>query len=742
MRWLFGNCWEHRSERAIASFIRKIIRFLLPCVLLLGLLWPQPSWAAIAPPERTLLTLDLLQERLRSPAQSEGIRTIDLRRFDIDLRPENANFRDQFYRLLQTQLQRAGSPLGLDLSYSVVQGEFAGNQLGLRAPMYGQALSPIFTSAEQEQLRRDRRRLSRLSELSRSLINTPNVGTQALAPLQIAVFRGPLKLAQTRFVGAANFSNTFFLSRVETQGTWFAQEADWSGTRFSQPSSFAGTIFNQEARFRSSIFFERAGFNQAQFQGLVNFQGSEFQGTANFSQALFRQFANFSRVQWQGNADLAQTHWQEAAQFNKSRFMQSCFLTEAEFEQPLSFREVQFSRPVNLRGASILAQVDFSDASFSKAAYLNVPGLKFDADHAKFLGNPGQIGRSLSVPVLQGNESLLRNLVRNFRQLEQISDANQIEYKTESLRLQELRQRLLGTNINTASMPRLVKIGFSAAQAEAIAQRRVEQPFRSLTELLTLDSIDLADYIKIRDRAIAADSRNFVGWVLDGLHWLSLSLLLLLSRYGTNFWLVFGVEIVAIAYFGVLFWLIDRLRRLRPKPIVPTLYETIAVLSSFSVLSLGGLVTIFQTSDRPRLTLACLAVVIVPVPLLLLGRLYQQGRYHNLMDVSYFVEEGSLRQLRLLIGRMPIMPRFPLFQERYVPLLWDRRWNWLNYYDFSFNNLLRFGFNDIRLRDRDMPGLITALVWYQWSLGILFIALLLWTLSRTIPGLNLLIYFK
>jgi hypothetical protein len=188
--------------------------------------------------------------------------------------------------------------------------------------------------------------------------------------------------------------------------------------------------------------------------------------------------------------------------------------------------------------------------------------------------------------------------------------------------------------------------------------------------------------------------------------------------------------------------LIDRLRRLRPKPIVPTLYETIAVLTSFSVLSLGGLVTIFQTSDRPWLTLACLAVVIVPVPLLLLGRLYQQGRYHNLMDISYFVEEGSLRQLRLLIGRMPIMPRFPLFQERYVPLLWDRRWNWLNYYDFSFNNLLRFGFNDIRLRDRDMPGLITALVWYQWSLGILFIALLLWTLSRTIPGLNLLIYFK
>jgi len=122
--------------------------------------------------------------------------------------------------------------------------------------------------------------------------------------------------------------------------------------------------------------------------------------------------------------------------------------------------------------------------------------------------------------------------------------------------------------------------------------------------------------------------------------------------------------------------------------------------------------------------------------------IYQRGRFHDKMDVSYFVEEGSLRQLRILIGRLPTIPRYPLFRERYAPLLWNRRWNWLNYLDFSFNNLLRFGFNDIRLRDEHVPGLLTSLVWYQWTVGLLYTALLLWTLSRTIPGLNLLIYFK
>ena len=47
----------------------------------------------------------------------------------------------------------------------------------------------------------------------------------------------------------------------------------------------------------------------------------------------------------------------------------------------------------------------------------------------------------------------------------------------------------------------------------------------------------------------------------------------------------------------------------------------------------------------------------------------------------------------------------------------------------------------LRLRDRCVPGMISALVWSQWSLGVIYITLLLRTLSRTIPGLNLLLYF-
>jgi hypothetical protein len=713
--------------------------------LLISAIYPPPIYAAIAQPDKLPLTLEILQDRVRSPIQSDGLPTIDLHGLIIDLRPENQAFRDQFYPLLQAQLQKRGTPVGLDLSYAQIQGEFQISLLGLRAPLYGQALSPIFSPTEQEQLQRDRRRLAQLGKLSKSLLATPNPDASN-STLQITVFRGPLKLIQTQFGGNADFSNTFFLNRIEAQGVQFLQRANWAQTRFSQSTSFAGATFLRDAIFRNSIFFGKVNFDEARFQTEANFQSGEFQNTANFNRAAFQQNANFSRIQWQKNADFAQTRWQGQAMFSRSTFSESLFLADATFEKTALFREVRFGKPVNLRGAAILDRAEFGYASFARGAYLNVPGMRFDSDRAKIVGNPGQIGKYISVPTLQGNENLLRELIRNFRRLEQIPDANQLDYTREKLRLRELRQQVFGININTARTEQLIQLGFSPEQAMQIAQRRTQNPFRNPTELLSLGTVDLATFINVRDRIIASDptspGREVWNRITTGLSWVGIGSLILLSRYGTNNWLVFGVGLVAGAYFGVLFWLVDRWRRILPTPILPTTRESVWVMSGYSFLTLAGFSSIFRNSDYPLLTLTSVAAIVIPVSIGLLVALYGQGRYHNLMDQSYFTEEGSLRQFRILINRLPVIPRHEMFRERYMPILWERRWSWLNYFDFSFNNLLKFGFNDLRLRDEHTPGLIAALVWYQWSLGILYIALFLWTLSRTIPGLNLLIYFR
>lgn len=729
----------------MGRFAISLLPLLVSIYLLISAFCPASANAAIAQPDKLPLTLEILQDRVRNPIQSDGLPTIDLHGLIIDLRPENQAFRDQFYPLLQTQLQKRGTPVGLDLSYAQIQGEFQVSLLGLRAPLYGQALSPIFSPTEQEQLQRDRRRLAQLGKLSKSLLATPNPDASS-STLQITVLRGPLKLIQTQFGGNADFSNTFFLNRIEAQGVQFLQRADWAQTRFSQSTSFAGATFLRDAIFRNSIFFGKVNFDEARFQTEANFQSSEFQNTANFNRAAFQQNANFSRIQWQKNADFAQTRWQGQAMFSRSTFSESLFLADATFEKAALFREVRFGKPVNLRGAAILDRAEFGYASFARGAYLNVPGMRFDSDRAKIVGNPGQIGKYISVPTLQGNENLLRELVRNFRRLEQIPDANQLDYTREKLRLRELRQQVFGLNINTARIEQLTQLGFSPEQATQIAQRRTQNPFRNPTELLSLGTVDLATFINVRDRIIASDptspGREVWNRITTGLSWIGIGSLILLSRYGTNNWLVFGVGLVAGAYFGVLFWLVDRWRRILPTPVLPTTQESIWVMSGYSFLTLAGFSSIFRNSDYPLLTLTTVAAIVIPVSIGLLVALYGQGRYHNLMDQSYFTEEGSLRQFRILINRLPVIPRHEMFRERYMPILWDRRWSWLNYFDFSFNNLLKFGFNDLRLRDEHLPGLITALVWYQWSLGVLYIALFLWTLSRTIPGLNLLIYFR
>jgi uncharacterized membrane protein len=739
------NYWRFCLANVIFSLGKILKCLLLTLLVLIVVLVHIPTAIAQSTLERTPLTLEILQERVGTPILLEGNMTVDLRQMVIDLRPENGDFRDSFYQLLRNCLQKAGGkPLSLDLSYSQIQGDFIGSDLGLRTPFYSQGIVPIYTPVEQQQL--ERLRIVCLESLAAGLLSSKDckslLNTESNISTEISVFRGMLTMQQTRFSGNVQFNNTFFLQKINSQGAIFNQLSNWNETRFSREVNFNNTNFRKETQFKGSIFFDKADFKQSQFLESAYFQDSTFENKINFAQVNFKQLVKFNRARWQDNADFSQVRFFEQAQFTKADFNKFLFLTEATFEQSVTFREAQFNQPVNLRGASILNQADFSDAEFAPEAYLNVAGLAFNSNQAKILGNSGEIGKKICVPTLQGNQNVLRNLIQNFRQLQQIGDANQIDYTKQRLRLSVLTRRLFDTNINTASQQRLINLGFTETQAKAVIKQRELQPFRNQSQLFSLPEIDYDTYNQLASRIIFKPRLSVISWVLKIWGWFALSLLLLLSDYGTNFWLIFGVGTITIAIFGLIYWLIDRYRRLIPTPIIPTLNETLWMSGTFFTLLLFGLLSIFRSSEQPWLTLSCLAIIVIPIPVILLFKLYQTGRHHDLMDISYFTEEGTLRQLRLLIGRLPVIPRFELFKERYMPLRWNSRWNWLNYYDFSLNNLLRFGFNDIRLRDQHIPGILTIITWYQWILGVIYITLLFWTLSRTIPGLNLLIYLK
>ena len=710
--------------------------------LSLGMVWAfflaGPGWAAPKPSATDVhprLTVETLRQQISRPVLRDGKPTLNLKNFTIDLRPDG-ELQDSFYRLLSAALQKTAKPPALDLSYAVVQGDLDLQRLGLREPLYGTTLAPLLSQESQAQLRRDRNRLSQLSRLSQSLLIQGQAGGQ-----QIYLLQGSLVAVQTRFQGSVMGNDTFFLGRILAQGAIFEQGLTLSGGRFNQTVDFSGADFRQAMQAKGSIFFQAARFDQGRFLKGVNFQGAEFKADANFSRCQLAGELNFSRVQWQGTVDFARTLWQGTAFFLRDSFAKALFFTEARFEAPLMLRQARFGEPVNLRNAMLEAEADFGDALFQPQAYLNIAGMEFSVEQTQILGTPGKIGRFFSVPRLGGNETLLRNLERNFRNLEQISDANQIAYTTEQLRLKDWERRLFGANLNTASEEVLMRVGFNQAQAQAILARRQEQPFLTVDEVLSLSDVDLAAYVKVRDQVLARGSSSW-GWRgLLALRWLGLAGLIVLSRFGTSVSLVFGAGLMVIPIFALMFWFVDRYRRRVPNPILPPIGEALWLTGGGTILFGLGLSNLLRAADYPLLTLLSIALLTLPVPLGMIALLLKQGRYHDLMDQSYFVEDGSLRQLRLLIARLPVIPRYYFFRDRYFPILLDRRWNWLNYLDFSLNNWLKFGFNDIRLRDEEVPGLITALVWYQWGLGLLYAILLLWTFSRTIPGLNLLLYF-
>lgn len=639
--------------------------FLGVLALLLGLLWCQPVEAL----DRVPLTLPLLEERLSHPEVNEGALTINLQNLVIDLTPENSEFREQFYQQVQAQLSHSSKPLGLDLSHSLIQGEFQLSKLGLYVPLSMATLPQNLSPLEQEQIRRDPAFVIAGNEIVKT----------------VTVFRGLFKFADALFTGQTDFAKTLFLQRVAGNHSKFFQETNWSEARFYREVDLSEAIFGRDFKGSKTHFWGHSKFQRVQFQGQVDFSLASFWETSYFTEAEFAQLANFTQVQWLKTVNFSQGHWRDRLLFSESRFFEDLNLSNATLEKTVALRYSRLSHRVNLQDVKLLAQLDFSNAVFFPFTQINVSGLAFDSDQAKLLGDKGLIGKVLTVNTLEGNETVLRNLVRNFRDFEQIADANQVEYTRQQLRLQQLNR-------------------------------------------------DLAHWPK--------DWRSLLTRLMEFMQWVILGSLLLFSHYGTNVNLVLGIGLISIAWFGFCFWLIDRVRRWRPTPILPSRWETLSFITSFGTLSLLGLTNIFAATPYPGLSLLALTGLLFPLPLALIFTLYQQGRYHDLLMTSYLTIDGSMRQLRLLIVRLPVIPEFPFFRDRYTYLVWERHWNWLNYYDFSCNNWLKLGFNDIRLRDEHLPGLIAFLAWYQWGLGILYISLFLWTLSRTIPGLNLLIYLR
>ena len=617
--------------------------------------------------QRIYLDLDILKERVNNVVQIEGKNTINLSNFIIDLSSQDNEFNRQFYQEINNTISRASNPIDLDFSNSVVQGDFELNQLGIYSAIGEGALHSLFTPEEQARI-----------DLYYPINNSSNKDIP-----RINIFRGGLNFSKTVFTADVKGDNSLFLQPVVATSAKFQSTLKLDRSIFGKEVDFSHSILEQGIDISHSHFFATTKFKEVEFKAVSDFNHSQFEELTQFDRSFFQNTANFTRTVFIKPINFNSVTFSDRLLFAKSKFLDALILLNATLEKTATFRDVYINDIINLQDAHLSDRLDFSNAFFMPKSRMNTSGLAFDSSEAKIIGDRG-IGKFINVNKLEANKTVFRNLIRNFRSLEQIGDANYIEYQREQLRAKQISDRIMQT------------------------------PWQ---KVFTWDWIRLIP------------------------QWIILNLLLILGDYGTNINLIFTIGIIIISFFSFLYWLIDRYRPHISMPVIPRRDEIIVMTGSYLTITAVSLISLFVTTNRPLLTLLGIAIIVLPIPIFITGLIYKQGRYHKLLNTTYFVEDGSFREFRLLIGRLPIMPRFPFFRDRFQPILWEKRWNWLNYYDFSLNNIFKLGFNDIRVRDKYLPGLISTLVWYQWCLGVLYIILLLWTLSRTIPGLNLLIYF-
>ena len=645
-------------------FVLPRIIIILLCLLCL-LVIPERVYAQTE--QRTSLTLEILQDRVSNLVQTDGKDQIDLSNLIIDLTNKDNEFNQQFYQEINNTISRASNPVGIDFSNSIIRGDFKLNQLGIYSAVAEGALHSLFTPGEKEQI-------ARYYPVDRNISkDIPRIN----------IFRGGLNFTGAVFAAEVEGDNSLFLQPVIITSTKFQSGVKLDRNIFGKEVNFSNSILERGINLSHSHFFSTVKFKEVDFKATSDFSQSQFEGKVEYNKSLFDGVADFTRTIFVRAVNFSNVIFNDRLIFAKSKFLNASILTNATFEKTATFRDIYINATIDLQDAHLLDRLDFSNAFFSPKARINTSGLAFDSAEAKIIGEKG-IGRLIDVDKLKANETVLRNLIHNFRSLEQIGDANYLQYQREQLRAKQISDRLVKT---------------------------------SWKKVFTW------------------------GWIGLIPQWTILNLLLILGDYGTNINLTFTIGIIIISFFSFLFWLIDRYRPNISTPVTPSRYEIVVMLGSSLFFIILSLVNLFLVADTPLLTLLGIAVVLLPIPILITASIYIRGRYHKLLDTSYFVEDGSFREFRLLIGRLPIMPRFPFFRDRFQPILWEKRWSCLNYYDFSLNNIFKLGFNDIRIRDKHLPGSISTLVWYQWCLGVLYIILLLWTLSRTIPGLNLLIYF-
>jgi uncharacterized protein YjbI with pentapeptide repeats len=206
-----------------------------------------------------------------------------------------------------------------------------------------------------------------------------------LASFDSATFGSEAHFDEATFGHRASFRKATFAVGASLRKTIFGNMASFEGASFAGETSFSRSSFGDDARFSDASFGdgisfrevrpfgERAGFQRVSFGDRAWFSRAEFGPGASFAGATFDGMTGFSEVVFAGRSKFEDTTFAGQVRFDK-----------AVFRGRASFRLATFERARNFGPLVALGLLTLDQASFLRAASLQVSADRFTAVRASF----------------------------------------------------------------------------------------------------------------------------------------------------------------------------------------------------------------------------------------------------------------------------------------------------------------------------------------------------------------------
>jgi hypothetical protein len=128
-------------------------------------------------------------------------------------------------------------------------------------------------------------------------------------------------------------------------------------------SQFQGAVDFADTQFAGVTRFDNVTFNTA-----ATFANTVFESSSNFSKARFVEDGVFSRAEFLGNADFTLVTYRKKADFQKKRFTTSAF-TGSRFEGEADFNGSEFRQDADFTNVNFRAKANFRETVFSGVIY-------------------------------------------------------------------------------------------------------------------------------------------------------------------------------------------------------------------------------------------------------------------------------------------------------------------------------------------------------------------------------------